>query len=91
MIETQVWGARSGKYAVLFARANKYSPEILNRKVEELVKKYLCPLEKKGGLNPIEVRKKIRKIAWDKVGIVRKGKLLLREVIEEINILKKEI
>ena len=90
MIETQVWGARSGKYAALFARANKYTPKILNRRVEELVKKYLCPLEKKEGLNPIEVRKKIRKIAGDKVGIVRKGKLL-REAIEEIDRLKKEV
>jgi len=90
MIETQVWGARSGKYAALFAWANKYTPKILNRRVEELIKKYLCPLEKKEGLNPIEVRKKIRKIAGDKVGIVRKGKLL-REAIEEIDRLKKEM
>lgn len=47
MIETQVWGARSGEYAALFAWANKYTPKILNKRVEELVKKYLCPLEKK--------------------------------------------
>lgn len=67
MIETQVWEVRSGKYAALFARASKYTPKILNKRVEGLVKKYLCPLEKKGGLNSIEVRKKIRKIVWDKV------------------------
>lgn len=90
MIETQVWGARAGRYAALFAQANKHTPKISNGRVKDLVKKYLVPLEKKEGISPIELRKKIRKLAWDKVGVVRKG-IILKEAIVEIDILKKEI
>jgi succinate dehydrogenase/fumarate reductase flavoprotein subunit len=83
---TQVWGPRAGKYAAEYAEKNNYN-KISIEIVMSLKNKYNGYIERKDGVNPIEIRKRIRKLAWENVGIVRDGKIL-KEAIKEISILK---
>jgi succinate dehydrogenase/fumarate reductase flavoprotein subunit len=57
--------------------------------VEEFCQKRLAPLERKDGSNPIEVRKQIRQLAFEKVGVVRNEKGL-SAALNELPVLREE-
>jgi succinate dehydrogenase/fumarate reductase flavoprotein subunit len=67
---TQVWGPRAGEYAVKFVKSSS-SPEIDPDQVAILRKRLLGGFERKEGSNPIDLRKRIRELAFTKVGVVR--------------------
>lgn len=80
---TQVWGARVGKFAAQFAKKEKFgriNPEMA-KKIRDRV---FAPLEKSRGVDVIELRKRLQKLAGEKVGVVR-DKENLEEAIRKID------
>jgi succinate dehydrogenase/fumarate reductase flavoprotein subunit len=85
---TQVWGPRAGKYAALYA--NSIAREEINLdQVASLSQKLLAGFERKEGTDSIELRKRIRNLAFTKVGVVR-NRSGLDDAITEIPKLKED-
>jgi succinate dehydrogenase/fumarate reductase flavoprotein subunit len=82
-----VQGKRAGEAAARYAfgvdRAN-----IDQHQTDELSKRYFAPLERGKGINPYSVKKKIHKISWEKVGVLRSGEGL-QEALKEIEEIQK--
>lgn len=64
-----VLGARSGKSATLFAAAHDFA-NILEGEVSEELRK-IDSFHGDGGLNPYEIEKEIKNLAWESAGVVR--------------------
>ena len=77
-----VQGKRAGAAAAEYASSAE-QPKLEEDKVEMLRKEYIASLERKEGVNPYEIRKKMHKISWEKVGILRSGEGL-KEALGEI-------
>jgi len=88
---TQVWGKRAGASAAAFARAHRQRPveEAGRREFTEMVRSFLSG-SGQGGHAPIEMRKEIRRVAGDLVGIVR-SKDRLEAALERISFLRREL
>lgn len=67
---TQVWGPRAGESAAKFARATSHE-QIDPEQVAALKQKLLSGFERRGGVSPIQTRKRLRDLAFQKVGVVR--------------------
>lgn len=88
LAETQVFGARAGKYAALFALENDFLP--LNQASSEVeFERLLEPFNRKKGVKPQVLKKKIQDIMWKYVGIVRNEEDL-RTALNYLENLKKE-
>jgi len=83
-----VGGVRAARFAAEYAMKAK-DPHVEKEQVKDLQKRIFAPLERREGLSPIDLRHKIQKLAWEKVGIVRNG-THLKEAIEEIKIMRAE-
>lgn len=89
LAETQVFGARSGRYAAEYAVDQ--NPVKLNKKhLREEEKRIKMFLRKEGSIPIHEFRKKIKDVMWKHVAIIRK-KQDLERAIEELNLLKKKL
>lgn len=87
--EFLVWGTRAGAAAAEYALNSKVVTVDVNQ-VEKLRKRVYLPLERKEGLSPITLKKEIKKLAWNKVGVVR-NRDLLEDAINEIERIKKQV
>jgi succinate dehydrogenase/fumarate reductase flavoprotein subunit len=74
---TQVWGRRAGAFAGAYARSSRLR-EPSGTEVEDAAQKVLRLRSPSSGPSVVEVRKQIRHIAGDLVGIVREEASLLR-------------
>lgn len=93
LADTQVFGKRAGESAAKVASKTdfKENPEMVHEektRIESLIKE--------GSINPIEFKNNLKKLMWEKVGIVRDEKNLnealrqLQEMEKELNNLKVE-
>ena len=93
LADTQVFGKRAGESAAKVASKTdfKENPEMVHEektRIESLIKD--------GSINPIEFKNNLKKLMWEKVGIVRDEKNLnealrqLQEMEKELNDLKVE-
>ena len=80
--EFLVWGYRAGRFAVDYALSVE-NVQVDVEQIERLRSKVFAPLERKEGIEPIELRRRLQKLAWEKVGIVRSGEGL-KEALAEI-------
>ncbi|MFQ6121165.1 MAG: hypothetical protein ACE5KE_14915, partial [Methanosarcinales archaeon] len=88
LAETQVFGARAGKYAALFALENDFLP--LNQaSIEVEFERLLEPFNRKKGVKPHVLKNKIQDIMWKYVGIVRNEEGL-RTALHSLENLKQE-
>jgi succinate dehydrogenase/fumarate reductase flavoprotein subunit len=85
-----VWGTRSGKYASEYA-AETSKPEVDPSQVKRYKNKIIRPIEAEKGVNIVELRNKLRNLAWEKVGVIREGPILQDAIVEIQKILKEEI
>lgn len=85
---TQVWGKRAGRAAAAFARRSGLREPPAPR-VEEVVAKVLR-LRSASGPGVVEVRREIRRVAGELVGIVREEKALLR-ALDAISSLREQL
>lgn len=69
LTETQVFGARAGKFAASRA-ATIRMPELELDQAEKIIEKAVAYLKRKG-VSPTGTIKNIRALAWDKLGIVK--------------------
>lgn len=88
--ECLVFGALSGKAAAEYARGTS-APKVDKGQIEGLRDKVLEPMERKKGISPIGLRKRIQKIAFDYVGPVREGPGIEKALLELEKIKKDEL
>ncbi|MAG14675.1 MAG: hypothetical protein CL874_02165 [Dehalococcoidales bacterium] len=82
VIETQVFGTRAGYYAADYA-AGVTTPtpdpvELINHEYEQSRSAF----DGRSGFKPIQLKKEIQDIMWNKVGIVRNGEGLIAAIRE---------
>jgi fumarate reductase (CoM/CoB) subunit A len=82
--DLQVFGTRAGESAGHYAQKNRIKPNI--EEAEKSILKLTKPLGQKEGSSPISIRKKIQKLLYQNVGIMREKKGLGETVqsLEEI-------
>ncbi len=79
-----VYGRLAGKSIVAYLRnGNRTIKEARRGMAEEIIARVAEPLERAQGTNPFELRKRLKQMNWDKVGVARTGKDL-GEALEEI-------
>lgn len=87
LADTQVFGKRAGESAAKVASKTdfKENPEMVHEektRIESLIKD--------GSINPIEFKNNLKKLMWEKVGIVRDEKNL-NEVLRQLQEMEKEL
>jgi succinate dehydrogenase/fumarate reductase flavoprotein subunit len=83
-----VQGARAGKSAAEYA-LKAGAPEVDDLQVEGFRREAFAPIERKDGVRPIHLKRRIQKLAYENVGVLRDGQRL-ENAIEEIQKIKKE-
>ena len=86
--EFAVFGVRAGRFAAEHAKKSSLV-DIDASQLESLKREMLQPLEREEGVSPLELRQRIQKLSWEKVGPVRTGEGL-GEAIKEIDEMKKQ-
>lgn len=86
--EALVEGARAGRWAAEYA-VKVETPSIDKAQVDSFQKKMFSPLKRNEGSSPIELRRRLQKIATEKVGLIRNGPALL-SAIDEITRMQTE-
>jgi succinate dehydrogenase/fumarate reductase flavoprotein subunit len=84
-----VWGHRAGRAAAEHA-AKTRAMEVDGKEVERLRKRVSLPIERDQGTSPIELKRQIQSLAWEKVGVIKAG-TELEEAVGEIKKLRKAI
>ena len=83
-----VFGAIAGESAAKFALSSDFPP-LPKEEIERERERVFAPLERKEGIRQVEVRRRLTKLMWDKVGIFRNEKDL-QEAVEEIAKMQRE-
>jgi succinate dehydrogenase/fumarate reductase flavoprotein subunit len=88
---TQVWGKRAGECAAAFAR-NRALPYPSPQEAEQVARRVESLLEPCAGTDPspVEIRREIRRVAGELVGIVRREPALC-QALEQVASLRKEL
>ncbi|MBI4185909.1 MAG: FAD-binding protein [Chloroflexi bacterium] len=84
-----VQGSRAGRSAARFAAKNR-SAEVNKSQLESLREKVFAPLERKDGVSPLEMRRRLQKLASEKLINVRSGESL-EKAVGEIEEMKKSL
>jgi len=82
-----VSGCRAGKYAAEYAMKREQTTPIDKKQVEAEYERVYGLLGAKGDVKPLDVKARIKRLMWDKVGLIRSGeglKLALKET-DDIN------
>ncbi len=88
LADTQVFGKIAGENAAKYAqKMEKQSIDLTQ--VENEIKYAQSFLERREGIRPVQLRTKLAKLMWDKVGIFRTGKEL-QEAVSEIERMQRE-
>jgi fumarate reductase (CoM/CoB) subunit A len=82
LADTQVFGRIAGENASTLAKSLSQSPSLSKSEIDQAYAEAHASLDKKEGLNPIELRKKLQRLMWDNVGIFRTGASLSKAVDE---------
>ncbi|MBI2371904.1 MAG: FAD-binding protein [Deltaproteobacteria bacterium] len=77
LTQTQVWGRRAGRFAAEHARGRPLGP-IHEEQVAALRDRVFGPLERRDGMSPVELRRRVQQVAWAEAGPVRSGEGLAR-------------
>jgi succinate dehydrogenase / fumarate reductase flavoprotein subunit/fumarate reductase flavoprotein subunit len=87
-----VFGARAGDTMVDYV--SRPSSVVSNRldksQVQEICARWMKPLERTDGENPFQLRDKLERVMWSKVGVVRNGKDM-QEALPEIQEIRERI
>ena len=86
--EFLVWGYRAGRFSAEHAMKIQEA-EVDDEQIEKLRKRIFTICEREEGTKPSELRHRVQKLAWEKVGIVRSGDGL-KEALKEIERMWKE-
>jgi succinate dehydrogenase/fumarate reductase flavoprotein subunit len=84
-----VQGEVAGRFAAEIAKKSQHI-EIDESQVENLRKKVYSPLERAEGTNPLDLKKRMHKVAWENVGVLRES-WRLKSALEDIEKMRKEV
>jgi len=90
--EILVSGSRAGKFAALRAKAvseEGKGEEALEGRLEALKERIARWRARAGGLRPVEGKKRVQDLMWEKAGVVRQGSKM-REGLDSLRALKEE-
>lgn len=82
LADTQVFGRIAGENASMLAKSLSQSPSLSKSEIDQAYAEAHASLDRKEGLNPIGLRKKLQRLMWDNVGIFRTGASLSKAVDE---------
>jgi succinate dehydrogenase/fumarate reductase flavoprotein subunit len=85
----QVFGRRAGKHAAAAAKT-KSLPTVDKQKAESQMKCISDLIESKGDQKPLELMKRLKKITWENLLVVR-SKEGLTQVLEQIGLIRNEL
>jgi len=88
LADTQVFGKIAGENAALLAKSLSQSPIPSRSQIDQAYKEVHSPIDRREGGSSIELRKRLQKLMWDKVGIYRTGdalKAALNEIMKMRN------
>jgi len=88
LADINVFGAIAGESAAKFALQEDL-PSLNREEIEKERDRVFAPLERKEGVRQVDVRRRLTKLMWDKVGIFRNGKEL-EEALQEIIRMRRE-
>lgn len=81
LADTQVFGKRAGENAARHAQKNPPLP-LDKKQINSQIKHTNLFFKKKEGLRPVEIKNKLQRLMWDKVGIFRTGKEMQEATLE---------
>jgi succinate dehydrogenase / fumarate reductase flavoprotein subunit/fumarate reductase flavoprotein subunit len=81
--DSTVFGGRAGDAAAEYVM---HSPEtgISEAQIEAMIARALAPFRNEAGDNPFRLRKQLKKLMWEKVGLVRSG-TGIKEALQELD------
>jgi fumarate reductase (CoM/CoB) subunit A len=79
--EILVTGYEAGSNAAVYAKNTEHEPYDEDRIDEKIRKKELL-LERKDGIDPISIKRRIKKLMWENVGVIRDGSGLSHAISE---------
>jgi len=88
LAKTQVQGARAGRIAAQRAKSNARLP-IDESQVEKEYERVFGIVERRGGIRPVELKRKVKTLAWKSAGVVR-DKPWLEEGLTEVSRMRRE-
>ena len=71
LIDTQVFGKRSGEYAAKFAKSETFHPIDLKQVEEEQKRILSIAKEKSDKIRPVKIREQLCEVMWENAGIFR--------------------
>src|SRR5699024_9629535 len=80
--DSTVFGARAGDAAAIYVEGLHKTPQISEEKVNSIVNELTEPFYKDNGENPFYIRQDLKKLMWNKVGLVRNSEDLKSAEIE---------
>jgi succinate dehydrogenase/fumarate reductase flavoprotein subunit len=79
--EILVTGHEAGMNAVTYSESKEHE-SYDEDKIDEKIRKKELLLKRKGGIDPISLKKRVRKLMWENVGVIRDGPELSHAVSE---------
>jgi succinate dehydrogenase / fumarate reductase flavoprotein subunit/fumarate reductase flavoprotein subunit len=83
--DSTVFGARAGDVAAEYVTRIKRNKASKNQ-ITHLIKEISKPFENEEGENPFDLRKELKKLMWEKVGLVRNGADLKEAILQLDNL-----
>lgn len=88
--EMILWGHRAGRFAADFAK-RRDEVSIDRNQLEETRHRTFAPLERKGGISSVDLRKRLQQTAWEKAGVIRDGKGMESALAEFVRMREEEL
>jgi succinate dehydrogenase / fumarate reductase flavoprotein subunit/fumarate reductase flavoprotein subunit len=85
-----VFGARAGDEMVKHLGATSSTNCAVKSQASEICKRWSEPLDRTSGENPFQLRDKLERVMWTKVGVVRNGKEM-QEALPEIQEIRQRV
>jgi succinate dehydrogenase/fumarate reductase flavoprotein subunit len=85
-----VFGARAGDEMVEYISSSPQPPAPSPAQIEPFFARWIAPLDRPTGENPFQLRDRMERVMWTKVGVVRNGKDM-QEALPEIQDVRQRI
>lgn len=86
LADNLVFGAIAGESAAIYALNNEM-PKLDRRQIEAEYERVFAPLDRKDGVRQSQLKKRLAKLMWDKVGIFRNGRDM-KSALDEIILMR---
>ncbi|MBM7554463.1 succinate dehydrogenase / fumarate reductase flavoprotein subunit/fumarate reductase flavoprotein subunit [Thalassobacillus pellis] len=88
--DSTVFGARAGDAAAAYVDTLNIPVSVSDAQLHSIIEEITKPLTRVDGENPFYIRNELKKLMWEKVGLVRNGQDLT-EAVQELELLEQRI